>query len=239
MLDVFFRFGPKPPLDWFFSRPCPLCRQPLPPHGLVNRLCTPCSQALLLPIGGLEGSAPLPWWAAGLYMGAYRRMLLNLRQRPHQESIAALLKGVDPPSFPPQASPLLVPVPSWKKQANPLPELICRLAGKQWRWDSTALLQRSRPVLGQHHLNQAMRHENQRGAFTCPRRAKPKEARHHPVLLVDDILTTGATALNAATALKQAGWRVHGLICLARTPCRQNVSSGDLRLGSRKGDKPG
>jgi predicted amidophosphoribosyltransferase len=219
LADLSFQIGPWPlPVDWFFTKPCPLCRQPLASPGLVTRLCFSCADALLLPNGGLEGSTPLPWWAVGYYMGAYRRMLLSLRQHPHQESIVALLKGVEPPSFPPHLSPLLVPVPSWKRQANPLPGLICRVGGRQWRWGTADLLERSRPALGQHHLNRAMRHENQRGAFTCPRRAKPKEARHQPVFLVDDILTTGATALNAAAALGQAGWRVHGLICLARTP---------------------
>lgn len=172
-------------------------------------------------------------------MGSYRRILLGLRQRPNQDSISALLKVVAPPSFPPQTAPLLVPVPSWKRRANPLPGLICRMAGRQWRWDSAELLQRSRPVLGQHHLNQTMRWENQKGAFTCPRRAKPREASHHPVLLVDDILTSGATALSAATALGHAGWRVHGLICLARTPRQRNPSSGDLRSQRRSGDWPG
>lgn len=221
------------PVDWFVSKPCPLCRQPLGTPSLEVRCCSTCADALLLAKGGLEGSNPLQWWAAGHYMGAYRRVLLGLRQRPHRESIGALLKVVDPPSFPPRVSPLLVPVPSWKRRANPLPDLICQLGGRQWRWGSAQLLQRSRPVLGQHHLNQAMRWENQKGAFTCSRRAKPGEARQHPVVLVDDILTTGATALSASTALAEAGWRVEGLICLARTPWHRKDVSGDLRSLSR------
>tara|TARA_B100001057_G_scaffold227620_1_gene227967 strand:+ start:2361 stop:2570 length:210 start_codon:yes stop_codon:yes gene_type:complete len=36
--------------------------------------------------------------------------------------------------------------------------------------------------------------------------------------IVDDILTTGSTALSARTTLQQAGYKVRGLICLARTP---------------------
>jgi predicted amidophosphoribosyltransferase len=227
------------PLEWLFSRPCPLCRQPLGSPGLVSRLCSSCAGALLLPQGGLEGTSPLRWWAAGFYMGAYRRALLGLRTRPHPESIAALLMGVDPPSFPSHLSPWMVPVPSWKRKANPLPALICKVGGRRWRWRGADLLERSRPVLGQHHLNRAMRLENQRGAFICPRRATPREARRHPVLLVDDILTSGATALNAEAALRQAGWRVHGLICLARTPSRPYANSGDLRCQGRAGDRPG
>ncbi len=38
------------------------------------------------------------------------------------------------------------------------------------------------------------------------------------LLLVDDILTTGATAMAAAAALEEAGYPVMGLLCLARTP---------------------
>ncbi|MFM9089811.1 MAG: hypothetical protein ACKOPT_17120, partial [Cyanobium sp.] len=36
----------------------------------------------------------------GHYLGAYRRMLLGLRQHPHPDSIAALLKAVGLPTFP-------------------------------------------------------------------------------------------------------------------------------------------
>jgi adenine/guanine phosphoribosyltransferase-like PRPP-binding protein len=55
--------------------------------------------------------------------------------------------------------------------------------------------------------------------------------------LVDDILTSGATALAAAEALQQEGWRVQGLLCLARTPERRQVR--DLEWVSRQGDRPG
>ena len=163
----------------------------------------------------------------------YRRFLLDLRKHPHQKSVAALVRGMSPPAFPRGVFPLMVPVPSWKKRANPLPGLICAKACQQWRWSSADLLQRSRPVLGQHHLNRALRMENQRGAFHCRQTANPKEARQHPVLLVDDILTSGATALHASVALRQAGWRVHGLICLARTPHRRQPAGGDLRCIGR------
>jgi predicted amidophosphoribosyltransferase len=172
-------------------------------------------------------------------MGAYRRLLLGLRQRPHPESLAVLIKAVGLPTLPSHLSPLLVPVPSWKRQANPLPPLICQLGRAEWGFRSVALLERSRPVLGQHHLHRAMRQENQRGAFTCTRRPHPKEARMHPVYLVDDILTTGATALHASLALQGAGWRVQGLICLARTPGDRRAFSGDLRSHCRDSDKPG
>ena len=42
--------------------------------------------------------------------------------------------------------------------------------------------------------------------------------RQRPLWLVDDILTTGSTALAAAEALHCAGWAVQGVLALARTP---------------------
>ncbi|MFN9547765.1 MAG: ComF family protein [Cyanobacteriota bacterium] len=227
------------PLDWFFSKPCPLCRQPLPPPGWAPRLCASCHDALLLPGQGLRGAEPLPWWAVGSYHGAYRRLLLELRQRPHQERMAALLREMEPPSFPGRVAPLLVSVPSWKQRANPLPALMAQLAERRWQWAQADLLRRARPVLGQHHLNHVMRLENQRGSFNCQRQPRAGEARRHPVILVDDILTTGATALSAAETLKQAGWRVHGLICLARTPRHRKAVDGDLRFTGVQADTPG
>jgi predicted amidophosphoribosyltransferase len=37
-------------------------------------------------------------------------------------------------------------------------------------------------------------------------------------MLLDDILTTGATACAAAAALEAMGWQVLGITCLGRTP---------------------
>jgi len=66
--------------------------------------------------------------------------------------------------------------------------------------------------VGQHHLNRRQRLGNQRGSFRCP------TAGRAPLWLVDDILTTGATALAAAEVLEARGWAVQGLLCLGRTP---------------------
>ena len=64
------------------------------------------------------------------------------------------------------------------------------------------LLNRARQTKPQSQLKREERHENVVGAFRVSRRAKLKGA---TVLLVDDILTTGATCSEAAKALKEAG----------------------------------
>ncbi len=151
--------------------------------------------------------------------------MLGLRQRPEESRIAALVRVLAEGLPQWRRRPLLVPVPSWKRRGNPLPALVCRQLVRQLGYRHDNLLERSRPVLGQHHLKRAMRLANQDGAFHCRRGPRPGEATGRPVLIVDDILTSGATGCNAALALETLGWPVVGMLCLARTP-RSRSRSG-------------
>jgi predicted amidophosphoribosyltransferase len=186
---------------------------------------------------GIQGQGPVPWWAAGLYQGQLRRQLLQLRQSPRGPLVGALVQnlaaglGAEPWSPP----PLLVPIPSWKKRANPLPGLLVGSLAWQLGWRPAQLLKRSRPVLGQHHLGRDLRWANQAGAFHALPAPERQGNTGTPVLLIDDILTTGATAWAAAQALGAQGWQVAGMACLARTPWQGH----DLRSIRRLGDGPG
>ena len=187
-------------------------------------------QAELAP-GGIHGQGPVPWWAAGLYQHRLRRQLLQLRQCPRGPLIGAMVQNLAAglraePWTPP---PLLVPIPSWKKRANPLPGLLVRSLAWQLGWRPAHLLKRSRPVLGQHHLGRDLRWANQAGAFHAVPSLERRGNARTPVLLIDDILTTGATAWAAATALTEQGWLVVGMACLGRTP----PQGRDLRSPSR------
>lgn len=208
------------PLDWLLVVPCPLCGRA---RGHSNVLCQGCRDQLKLPDGGLKGQHPMPWWAAGSYDGALRRRLLILRKQPRPPALMALLAGMQPALASRPKRPLLVPIPSWKKHPNPLPALLCRCFARRLGLARAELLARSHPVLGQHHLGRAARLANQRGSFVCLRPPRQGEARRRPLLLVDDILTSGATAEAAAVALREGGWRVEGLLCLARTPARRDL----------------
>ena len=208
------------PLHWLLVASCPLCGKP---RGHCNGLCPSCADQLGLPDGGLHGLHPLPWWAAGSYENALRRRLLGLRKKPHPAALMALLTGMRPVLAAAPKRPLLVPIPSWKKHPNPLPALLCRCFVRQLGLTPATLLARSHPVVGQHHLGRTARLANQWGSFLCLRAPRPGEARRRPLLLVDDILTSGATAQAAAAALQEGGWRVDGLLCLARTPARRDL----------------
>lgn len=215
------------PLHWFLLTPCGVCGQPLPETARSGhetfRVCPACRARLGLPEAGLCGGEPMRWWSAGAYAGPLRELLLQLRRRPRLAMVRALSGGLAASLrrvAPAPERPLLVPIPSWKRHANPLPGLLCQALERSAGLPRADLLERSRPVLGQHHLGRALRLANQAGAFHCLRPPAPAESRRRPLLIVDDILTSGATVCSAAEALRQAGWRVRGAVCLARTPAK-------------------
>jgi predicted amidophosphoribosyltransferase len=188
-----------------------------PLNWLLPPLPAPCP----LPPLGLRGFTPLPWWAAISYEDQGRRALLELRRQPQAARLAPLLPGLVQRLQQQERPSLLLPIPSWKRRGNPLPWLLARQLQARLRWPChPALLSRNHPVLGQHRLNRDLRWQNQQDAFRCLHRpghdSLPVGCRS--VLLVDDILTTGATACAAAGALEAKGWRVAGMACLGRTP---------------------
>jgi ComF family protein len=75
------------------------------------------------------------------------------------------------------------------------------------------LLERRRPTSSQTGLTNHQRRANLRGAFVAPR---PAELRNHPILLVDDVFTTGTTAAECSRVLLRAGARMVAVATVAR-----------------------
>jgi ComF family protein len=80
--------------------------------------------------------------------------------------------------------------------------LLAEIASSRWGIPVVHLLERIRDHEPQARLDGERRRENVRGAF---RAAGPALARGRPILLVDDVVTTGSTLLEAAAALESAG----------------------------------
>jgi ComF family protein len=112
---------------------------------------------------------------------------------------------------------LIVPIPLHPKrkrdrgynQAELLAVSLARLVAIPY----CKALRRIRSTLPQIGLTVAQRSENVRAAFYCP---IPQHISKRRVLLIDDVMTTGATVESAAQALADAGaWRV-SILTVAR-----------------------
>jgi predicted amidophosphoribosyltransferase len=116
--------------------------------------------------------------------------------------------------------PLVVPVPTgraaFRRRGYRVPELLIRRAGLP----VSRVLMSARATADQRGLGIEARGRNV---------AASMRARHardsHEVLLIDDVVTTGATLDEGARALRSAGFRVLGAVALAATPLHIEFSA--------------
>jgi ComF family protein len=129
-----------------------------------------------------------------------------------------LLAGLGLAALPGAAPDLLVPVPLHPRRARERGYnqalLLARRLERAWGVPVAAdALLRAVPTLPQADLDAAARRRNVRDAFAV-RRPELIAGRH--VLLVDDVLTTGATAGECARSLYRAGAAAVGVLTVAR-----------------------
>lgn len=121
---------------------------------------------------------------------------------------------------------VIVPMPlHWRKRLQRgfnQAELLAKVVSRRSGVGITNALRRRKQTDPQAGLTRSQRRTNVAGAFEVSRREQV-EGRH--VLLIDDVLTTGATAGACAAALKRAGARRVTLLTLARADRRKSFSS--------------
>jgi len=119
---------------------------------------------------------------------------------------------------------VIVPMPlhwfkKWQRGFNQS-DLLAREIGKKWGVPVRTVVRRQKATRPQAGLTNAKRRANMSGAFKIPRGRSLAGMR---VLLVDDVVTTGATASACARVLKRAGAAHVALLALARTDRRAAV----------------
>ena len=209
---------------------CRRCGLPLGPYALDHegRYCEGCRN---LPFAGFRRAA-----AVGTYEGPLRRAICRFKyaRRPHlARTLGALIaeRACEEHEDDPPDVILGVPLhPARKKarsfdQAELLAAAVARELGVSVARRSGS--RRFGPYLGRRvivrrvntpTLTRQSREERARtvkGAFEVLR---PEAVRDLRVLLVDDVMTTGATASECARVLRKAGAKEVSVMVLARTP---------------------
>ena len=209
---------------WRPLRPpwCARCGQPEPLFGRC-RLCAGWPAVF-----GLARSAV--WLDAGardavhaLKYGGLSRIATDL---------AAVMVGLQVPAL---DAALLVPVPLARARVRERgynqSERLARALGRRWRRPVVDLLVRTRDTVPQTALTPEARLANVAGAFStrnaeggtrngrtgeCSAFRLPTSAFQRPLVLVDDVFTTGATLAEAARALDRAGARTVSAVTFGR-----------------------
>jgi len=206
-------------LDAPFCEPCTLATEPVPLPG-----CPRCAEPLEQPgVCSRCLRAPPSFRAARaafVHTGPLARAIHRFKYEGHSELALPLARALAEASREWLGSlggePVLVPIPLHHRrlirrgydQAALLARALARATGLPVR---STLLRRIRATRRQVGLTEAQRTENVHRAFSA-RGSLPGG----PVVLVDDVLTTGATARGACEALREVGTRWVYVLTLAR-----------------------
>jgi ComF family protein len=159
--------------------------------------------------------------AAVIYEGAGRRVVLALKHGDRLDMVGPLAGWMEAAGRDIlRDADLIVPVPlHWRRlikrrynQSAELARRVSRLSGTPAAVD---LLLRKRATTPQEGMGRETRAKNQAGAFAI----KPALAGQIPgksIVLIDDVLTSGATLSNCAETLREAGAARIDILVLAR-----------------------
>jgi predicted amidophosphoribosyltransferase len=214
---------------------CPGC-------GTVDvRICARCARALTaLPVR-VPAAVTVPVWACAPYAGPVARCVVAWKDRGRQDltdrlaaAVAAAVVAACPGIL---AGPVvLVPVPSAaaarRARGGDVGVALARAAARRLRRLGVPalvrpVLRQRRPVADQAGLGAAARRANIAGALAlrrCP--GDPRRRFPGPVVVVDDVVTTGASAAEACAVLQRAGVQVLAVATACWTPRRGGGRGG-------------
>lgn len=231
-------------IDFIYPHACLLCREKMPYGSTRELVCASCLDAVRRnsppfcqkcgrKIKGTYTSKNIcrdcrqahyhfdRAWASCSYEGAVKEMIHNFKYKnkiPLKKYLSQLMtEFIKEYRLPVNYCDYIAPVPLSAgkfrerefNQSTLLAENIARDFGINILKDN---LIRVRDTPSQTTLDMPGRRENVRGAFALK---KPEEVREKIILLVDDVLTSGSTASEAACALKGAGADVVFVLTLA------------------------
>lgn len=207
-------------LNLFLESNCPLCQRPA-----STEFCQDCAKKLQrcqTPNQTLIGQGQLSVFAWGMYGGTLKQVIAALKYENQPQLARPLGHWLAQAWLNSQLAstlPIVVPIPLHAdrqkergyNQATLLAQSFCEITRLRVQQMG---LERLRATEAQFGLTTSEREKNLAMAFQLGaafRRHRPAS----PVLLLDDIYTTGATAYSAAQTLQQHGITVYGIVALA------------------------
>ncbi len=199
-------------LTWLGAPCCACCGQPFPFEGGGDALCGAC----LTKHPAYDRAR-----AVFRYDDESRDLIIGLKHADRTETVPALAGWMSRAGTSLlESAELIVPVPlHWTRlasrrfnQAGLLAQAIARNAGLPAQPQA---LERRRATRSQGHLGRLARFRNVKGAIVAAERYA-SAVTNRRILLVDDVITTGATVESAAKALISAGARSVDVLALAK-----------------------
>ena len=222
-------------LDLLFPKRCVGCRsfgQYLCPHCFsqlsfsTTYVCFVCNRASL--DGLTHPICKRAWTIDGIYSslvyaGVVKRLIYQFKYQPHLTDLKELLtelfyegiiqhEGLQNAFVP---SSIVVPIPlhaiKLRKRGYNQVEVLAKGIGKKTGIDVKNILVRSKKTESQFQLDREKRRVNLQNAFVLQDKYK-NEIKNKTIVLVDDVVTSGATLLEAAKILKRGGAdKVYGI----------------------------
>ncbi len=197
------------------------------------QVCSECVRNVLhmRPVNRAIGAPALPCWAGAPYGHTVASLVLTFKKTGNPE-LARVLGELLSRAASGWTDPILVPVPSSRStvanvgghparvlcgvansvrssaglQVCPVVDLLAVQEPRRGSW---------RPPVAQKSLSRRDRSVNATSRLTLRAHHDKESLSNRPVLIVDDVVTTGSTASAAARLLASAGWPVSGAVSAA------------------------